>query len=169
MFVHFGIIHIALNMWCLWSLGDLAERVMGRKAFAFLYLASGLAGNIVSELWNPSRVSAGASGAVFGAAGGLVTFLYLKKAPISMEYATRRLKSLGIFIVYNLIYGMKAGVDNAAHMGGVLSGLAIGAVIPSMISGSIASMAATRVQAERLRLRPRLRSAAGMYRNRGSG
>lgn len=143
MFVHFGIIHIALNMWCLWSLGDLAERVMGRKAFAFLYLASGLAGNIVSELWNPSRVSAGASGAVFGAAGGLVTFLYLKKAPINMEYATRRLKSLGIFIAYNLIYGMKAGVDNAAHIGGVLSGLAIGAVIPSMISGSIASMAAS--------------------------
>ncbi len=141
MFVHFGIIHIGLNMWCLWSLGDLAERVMSRKAFLFLYIASGLAGNIVSELWNPSRVSAGASGAVFGAAGGLVAFIYLKKAPISMEYATRRLKSLGIFIVYNLVYGMKAGVDNAAHIGGVLSGLAIGAVIPAMIAGSFGKAA----------------------------
>lgn len=134
MFVHIGIIHLALNMWCLWYLGGLAERVMSRKAFVFLYLASGFAGSLASELWDPVRISAGASGAVFGAAGGLVSFIYLRKAPIDMQYAKQRLKSLATFIGINLFYGLRAGVDNAAHVGGVVAGLAIGAALPSVVS-----------------------------------
>jgi membrane associated rhomboid family serine protease len=133
MFVHIGIIHLALNMWCLWYLGGLAERVMSRKAFVFLYLASGFAGSLASELWDPVRISAGASGAVFGAAGGLVSFIYLRKAPIDMAYAKQRLKGLATFIAINLFYGLRAGVDNAAHVGGVVAGLAIGAALPSVV------------------------------------
>ena len=139
MFVHIGIIHLALNMWCLWYLGGLAERVMSRKAFAFLYVASGLAGSLASQLWDPVRISAGASGAVFGAAGGLVSFIYLRKAPIDMQYAKQRLKSLATFIAINLFYGLRAGVDNAAHVGGVVAGLAIGAALPSLVSDLLGS------------------------------
>ncbi len=139
MFVHIGIIHLALNMWCLWYLGGLAERVMSRKAFVFLYLASGFAGSLASELWDPVRISAGASGAVFGAAGGLVSFIYLRKAPIDMQYAKQRLKGLATFIGINLFYGLRAGVDNAAHVGGVVAGLAIGAALPSVVSDLLGS------------------------------
>ncbi len=130
MFVHIGIIHLALNMWCLWYLGDLAERFMGRKAFTFLYFASGLAASLGSEAWDPVRVSAGASGAIFGAVGGLVSYLYLKKAPIDLRFAKERLKSLAIFIGVNLVWGLQSGIDNAAHVGGLLGGLAIGAFMP---------------------------------------
>src|SRR5580704_1113800 len=130
MFVHIGIIHLALNMWCLWYVGDLAERFMGRKAFTFLYFASGLAASLGSEAWDPVRVSAGASGAIFGAVGGMVSYLYLKKAPIDLRFAKERLKSLAIFIGVNLVWGLQSGIDNAAHVGGLLGGLAIGAFMP---------------------------------------
>jgi membrane associated rhomboid family serine protease len=130
MFVHIGLIHLALNMWCLWYLGDLAERLMGRKAFTFLYFASGVAASLGSEAWDPARVSAGASGAIFGAVGGLVPYLLFKKAPIDLRFAKERLKSLSIFIGVNLIWGLQSGIDNAAHLGGLIGGLMIGAVMP---------------------------------------
>ena len=133
MFIHVGIIHIALNMWCLWYLGDLAERFMGRKAFTFLYFASGLFASLGSLAWDPIRVSAGASGAIFGAVGGMVSYLFLKKAPIDIRFAKERLKSLSIFIGINLVWGLQSGIDNAAHTGGLISGLVIGAFLPAMI------------------------------------
>ena len=133
MFVHVGIIHIALNMWCLWYLGDLAERFMGRKSFTFLYFATGLFASLGSLAWGPIRVSAGASGAIFGAVGGMVSYLFLKKAPIDIRFAKERLKSLAIFIGINLVWGLQSGIDNAAHTGGLISGLVIGAFLPAMI------------------------------------
>lgn len=64
MFVHFGFVHIALNMWCLWSLGPILERLMGSKGFAMVYLCCGLAASEVTLAWNPVRAPAGASGAI---------------------------------------------------------------------------------------------------------
>ena len=142
MFVHIGLIHLALNMWCLWYLGDLAERFMGRKAFTFLYFASGIAASLGSEAWDPARVSAGASGAIFGAVGGLVSYLYLKKAPIDLRFAKERLKSLSIFIGVNLIWGLQSGIDNAAHVGGLVGGLLIGAVMPPAVMDALNAQAA---------------------------
>ncbi|MGA7028420.1 MAG: rhomboid family intramembrane serine protease, partial [Candidatus Acidiferrales bacterium] len=82
MFVHFGILHIALNMWCLWNLGSALEPLMGPVGFGLTYLFSGLAASATSLAWNPWRASAGASGAIFGLAGAFVTFLLVKKLPI---------------------------------------------------------------------------------------
>jgi membrane associated rhomboid family serine protease len=132
-FVHFGIIHIALNMWCLWNLGTTLEPFMGRKVFGVMYVASGLAASLVSTAWNPWRVSAGASGAIFGVAGALVSYLALKKTPMDKALVNRNLKSLGIFIFYNLLYGVRGGVDNSAHFGGLVAGLILGAAIPPMV------------------------------------
>ncbi len=131
-FVHFGIVHIGLNMWCLWGLGASLEPLMGRKAFAVMYGASGLAASIVSVAWNPWRVSAGASGAIFGAAGALVSFFALKKAATDQTLVRKNLKGLAIFILYNLLHGLGGTTDNSAHIGGLLAGLVLGAIIPSL-------------------------------------
>lgn len=130
-FVHFGLIHIAFNMWCLWNLGSLAERLMGRAAYLLLYLVSGCVASVASLLWNPVRVSAGASGAIFGVAGALLSFIYMKKAPWSPAAMKKQLQSLAFFIAYNLFYGAgSAGIDNSAHTGGLLMGLICGAILP---------------------------------------
>src|ERR1700674_4262607 len=57
MFVHFGIIHIGLNMWCLWNLGRAAESLLGRFSYLFAYFASGIFGSIASVYWHPDRKS----------------------------------------------------------------------------------------------------------------
>lgn len=67
-YVHIGIIHIALNMWCLWNLGSLSERIFDRWTYFLTYTACGLAGSIVSLWFHPVGVGAGASGAIFGIA-----------------------------------------------------------------------------------------------------
>src|ERR1700733_3644027 len=141
-FVHFGIIHIALNMWCLWNLGSTLEPFMGRKVFGVMYVASGLAASLVSTAWDPWRVSAGASGAIFGVAGALVSYFALKKTPLDRALVNRNLKSLGIFIFYNLLYGASGHVDNSAHIGGLIAGLILGAAIPPMVHIRPAAIAA---------------------------
>lgn len=129
-FIHIGVIHIALNMWCLWSLGGLAERIYGNWTFLGLYLLSGLGGSIASIAWNPIIVSAGASGAVFGIAGSLVAFFWLGKVPVPAAVMKRNLSNVITFIAYNVIYGMKGGgIDNAAHVGGLVTGFALGALM----------------------------------------
>ncbi len=130
-FVHIGIIHIALNMWCLWSLGPVLERLMGWKAFLLTYVVCGIAGSEASLVWKPLGGGAGASGAIFGVAGAFFSFLLLKKAPINPEFARRRLKSVAVFIFYNLFFGAVAlRVNNAAHVGGLIAGLILGVVLP---------------------------------------
>ena len=135
MFVHFGILHIALNMWCLWNFGRIAEYVMGRASFLVAYLATGLFASVASLLWNPMRVSAGASGAIFGIAGALVPYFYFEKATIAPQDVKKRMGSLGTFILYNLVYGAgKSGIDYSAHLGGLIMGLIVGALLPRAVA-----------------------------------
>jgi membrane associated rhomboid family serine protease len=132
-FVHFGIIHIVFNMWCLWSLGSSLELFMGRKAYTVIYLLSGLMASLTSIAWNPWRVSAGASGAIFGVTGAFVSYLYFKKAPMDPGQVKQKLKSLFIFIGYNLLYGAAGNVDNSAHLGGLVAGLILGSLAPAIL------------------------------------
>jgi rhomboid protease GluP len=132
MFVHFGIIHIGLNMWCLWNLGRASEHLLGRFSYLLAYFVSGIFGSIASVYWHPQGVGAGASGAIFGLAGVLVSFVYLKKTPAHLRPSSNMLGSLGTFIVYNLIFGAAIpGISNAAHIGGLVMGLAVGALLPT--------------------------------------
>src|SRR6266581_4360313 len=132
MFVHFGIIHVGLNMWCLWNLGRAAERLLGRFSYLLAYFVSGIFSSIASVYWQPMAAGAGASGAIFGMAGVLVSFVYLKKTPANLQINSKMLGSLGTFIAYNLIFGAAIpGISNAAHIGGVVMGLAVGALLPS--------------------------------------
>lgn len=132
MFVHFGIIHIGLNMWCLWDLGRAAEILIGRFSYLLAYFASGIFGSIASVYWHPLAAGAGASGAIFGMAGVLVTFVYLKKTPEHLQINKKMLSSLGGFIFYNLVIGASIpGISNAAHVGGLVMGAVVGALLPA--------------------------------------
>jgi rhomboid protease GluP len=133
-YVHIGIIHIFFNMWCLWNLGRLAERVFGRWTYLLVYTASGIGGSIASLWLHPEVRGAGASGAIFGLAGGLIAVLYLGKLPIAKEALKPTLKSLITFAAYNLFFGLMPGIDNAAHLGGLATGLGIGAVLARSFS-----------------------------------
>jgi rhomboid protease GluP len=129
-YIHVGIIHIALNMWCLWNLGFLAERVFDPWTYVLTYTSCGLAGSLASLWWHPMIPGAGASGAIFGLAGALIAALYLGHLPISKQAIQGTLKSLLMFAGYNLFFGAVArGIDNSAHIGGLLAGLALGAVL----------------------------------------
>ncbi len=75
-YVHIGIVHILLNMWCLWDLGRLAERIFGGLTLFLIYTLCGLAGSIASLWMHPMVFGAGASGAIFGLAGALIAALY---------------------------------------------------------------------------------------------
>jgi membrane associated rhomboid family serine protease/tetratricopeptide (TPR) repeat protein len=129
-FVHIGIIHLAFNMWCLWSLGGMAERLYGRVTFACVYLLCGISGSLCSVWWHRApTLSAGASGAIFGIAGAVIASLKLGEfASGGMAQGTMR--SLIAFVGYNVIFGVISGsTDNACHAGGLLAGLVLGALI----------------------------------------
>lgn len=144
MFVHFGIIHIGLNMWCLWNLGRAAEILMGRFPYLLAYFASGIFGSIASVYWHPLAAGAGASGAIFGMAGVLVTFVYLKKTPAHLQINKKMLGSLGTFIFYNLVIGASIpGISNAAHLGGLVMGALVGVFLPA--AGATESSRRTRL------------------------
>ncbi len=132
-YVHNGLIHILMNMWCLFNLGRLAESVLDRWTYGLVYTACGLAGSVVSLWWHPQIIVVGASGAIFGLAGTLIAVLYLGKLPIPPEAIRRTMSSLLLFAGYNLLFGMQAGVDNSAHIGGLLAGILLGlALAPSV-------------------------------------
>jgi rhomboid protease GluP len=130
MFLHIGVIHIAFNMWCLWDLGALAESLYGHWTFASVYLISGIAGSVASVAWHPGTVSAGASGAIFGIAGALIASFYLGEFSLPRAAIQPSLRSVVMFAGYNLLFGAVSGrTDNAAHIGGLVCGLALGALI----------------------------------------
>lgn len=129
-FIHGSFLHIAFNMWCLWSLGELAESLYGHWMFAAVYLITGVASSLTSLWWNAHVLSVGASGAIFGIAGALVASYYLGEFSLPRAATRGQLSSLAIFIVYSLLFGVaRHGIDNAAHLGGLVSGLILGALI----------------------------------------
>jgi rhomboid protease GluP len=150
MFVHVGIWHLAVNMWCLWNLGLLAEPLMGTAGVISVYILTGAAGDLLSTLYNwwhfyPEflklhdigvfPVGAGASGAIFGIAGALILLLKPQRLPMVPEREIKRLRrSVIYFAVINLVLGagifvgasaMHSGlnIDMSAHIGGLACGL----------------------------------------------
>jgi len=128
-YVHVGIVHLAFNMWCLWNLGQLAERILGRLNFVALYTICGLAGSLASLWLHPMVVGAGASGAIFGLAGASLAVFYLGHLPIAKAAIQGTMRSLLTFVGYNLLFGLAPGIDNSAHIGGLVAGLAMGAAL----------------------------------------
>jgi rhomboid protease GluP len=125
MFIHFGIIHLAMNMYCLYYIGTFLEPMLGKVKYISAYLCTGVLSSIASLWWHKEAVnSAGASGAIFGMYGLFLALLTTNLIPKTVRQGL--LQNIGIFVVYNLVYGTKGGVDNAAHIGGLLSGFVFG-------------------------------------------
>lgn len=134
-FIHIGILHVLMNMYALMYVGLYLERIIGSVPFLILYLLTGVVSSVASLWWHDFTISAGASGAVFGMYGVFLALLLSKS--IDEEIRKALLPSIGIFIGYNLLAGAKGGIDNAAHIGGLLSGFVSGfALIPALRSNS---------------------------------
>lgn len=130
MFLHFGIENLINNMLVLFVLGSRLERVIGHLKFALIYLLGGLAGNLIS-LWMELRqmdwaVSAGASGAVFAVMGAML-FVVLRNRGRIADLSARQILIMAVFSLY---FGFaSSGVDNAAHLGGLLAGFLLAVIL----------------------------------------
>jgi membrane associated rhomboid family serine protease len=128
--VHGDIIHLAFNMYALWIVGPLVERWYGQIRFLIFYLACAATGSVASFVFGGAGVSVGASGAIFGMFGVIAAASWIHK-PVD-RYARAIAMQIGVLILINLAFGFASGgaIDNAAHIGGLLGGLWLGAVIP---------------------------------------
>jgi rhomboid protease GluP len=128
-FLHANIVHLGLNMWVMWSVGRLTERLYGSFALLFIYLSSGALAGLASIVWNPDIVSVGASGSIFGVFGALLALLFLSQDEVPMP-VLRYWLPITLFVAFNLVSGFREpGIDNAAHVGGLFAGVSIGAIM----------------------------------------
>jgi rhomboid protease GluP len=133
MFLHAGVLHLLVNGWALYQLGGLVEVLFGSARLAAIYFAGGLAGSLASVAWDlvsgNAVPSVGASGAIFGLLGFLIAFLLRHRDRLRPE-ARSLLLQLVFWAGINIVFGFTVDmIDNAAHLGGLAAGLAIGAAI----------------------------------------
>ncbi len=160
MFVHVTVLHIVLNMWCLWNLGLFGEPLLGKRGLIAVYVLTGAAGMLLSLAWNVftrqmGAEVAGASGAVFGIAGILIILLSNKKLSLPWEELRHLRRQVIFFAVANLAIGMGSNlvgslsrggrIDNSSHVGGFVCGLALGLpLFPRMTTGKMSYRARQR-------------------------
>ena len=124
-FLHAGLLHIGMNLWCLVDLGPAVESLFSGAKFIVFYVVTGIVGFVFSLFWSPYGTSVGASGAVLGLIGVLIggTFHH---GQLGKEYRSQ----LWRWLIYIFVFGLLFRTDNAAHLGGLVSGVAFGYFIP---------------------------------------
>ncbi|MEI6462496.1 MAG: rhomboid family intramembrane serine protease [bacterium] len=130
-FLHGSVLHLAFNMYSLYSIGTFVESYFSRTKFFAVFIITGFIASLSSYLFNNMGFSVGASGAIFGLLGLLLSQTiktegsYLPEIPIDK-------KNLIVIIALNLVFGfLVPGIDNFAHIGGLLSGFVLGFVVKS--------------------------------------
>ena len=122
MFLHGSIMHLFFNTYALYVMGSQIENFFGRFKYLIIYIFSGVMGALFSMIFNGSIVSIGASGAIFGLMGSLLYFGYHYR----VYFGTVLLKQVVPVIIFNLLIGfMVTGIDNFAHIGGLIGGVLI--------------------------------------------
>jgi len=121
-FLHYGIIHLAFNMWALYMLGQTLEPMLGRVRFAMVYFACMLGGSAGALLLQPNGLHGGASGAVFGLFG-LIIVGYLQRGINPLTTA------LGGVLVINVLLSFSGGISFGGHLGGAVAGMICGWVM----------------------------------------
>lgn len=133
MFLHGGFMHLFLNISGLVIAAIFVEPLLGRKNYFILYILSGLCGSLASIWWYPNTISVGASGAIFGLYGAILGLLLTNAFPEGGKKGI--LMMIGIYVGINLLWGLTGGIDNAAHIGGLLSGALIGIILYKLNGG----------------------------------
>ncbi|WP_189910994.1 rhomboid family intramembrane serine protease [Clostridium cochlearium] len=120
-FLHGGLIHLALNMYALSALGPLVEKIYGKSKYLIIYFVSGICSSLLSYFMSP-HISIGASGAIFGLLGACLMIALKYKQRIGKEF----LNNIMSVIFVNLIIGFSvANVDNFGHIGGLIGGILV--------------------------------------------
>lgn len=126
-FLHAGIIHLLFNCYALIYIGPLLEELLGKERFLTFYLATGVAGFLLSNAWySPFMPTVGASGAIFGLIGAAVVFSRRWGTWGSVLH-----QQLVHWAIYGFVYGLMLGANNAAHLGGALSGAGLAFLLPN--------------------------------------
>ncbi|MBQ1060571.1 MULTISPECIES: rhomboid family intramembrane serine protease [Micromonospora] len=122
MFLHFGVLHLLLNMWALWVLGRTLEAVLGPLRFLALYLLAGLGGNVAAYVFTaPNRTTAGASTAVFGLFAAIF---------VIMRRLGRDTSAIVPILVINLIFTFTVpSISVAGHLGGLAAGAVVSLIL----------------------------------------
>ena len=131
-FLHSGFLHVGMNMLGLYGAGVTVERIYGPRLFAIIYFGSGLLGSALSLHFSAQHaVGVGASGAVFGVAGALLVATFQHRENLPKTFSKQTISGIGIFVLYSLVQGLgKQGIDNAAHIGGLIGGCVLAFVLP---------------------------------------
>jgi rhomboid protease GluP len=124
-FLHFGVLHLALNMWALLVFGRLLEVVLGARRFVVLYALCAAAGGLASSLVHAQILSAGASGAVWGLMTGQIALVVRLGRQQGFDSLPVRVSTLMQPLVVNLLFSLSPGIDMAAHLGGGAAGAAL--------------------------------------------
>ena len=126
MFLHIGMWHLICNMYSLYVIGKEIENLYGKVKYIIIFIGSGIFGSILSMAFTHNTVSAGASGAIFGLLGSLLYFGYYYRAYLGNTIT----KSILPVIFINLIIGfVSSGIDNAAHVGGLVGGILLSMLV----------------------------------------
>ncbi|MDE2127031.1 MAG: rhomboid family intramembrane serine protease [Armatimonadetes bacterium] len=149
-FLHASVPHVALNGLSLWMLGSFMERTYGSRRFFLIFVVTGICGSLLSQFFL-HNASLGASGAIFGLVGAGMAFPIRFKRLVNPEAGRSIFRQLLFITVINLGYGLMESqtIDNYAHIGGLISGLAMGCLlIPEVLdrrrdSRRAAALAAT--------------------------
>jgi membrane associated rhomboid family serine protease len=130
MFVHLNFLHLAMNMLFLWGLGRYIDRLFTRTQAFAIYLLTGAACDIFSLGWRPILNSAGASGAIYGQAGVLIALLCFGRLTLSRRDIRNMLLWIIFLMPIELLWSpLSKHTDYAGHIGGILGGLVIGALL----------------------------------------
>ena len=137
MFLHGGLLHLALNGWALYQLGALFEMLVGSPRMLLVYFVTGIAGSLVSA-WFSRVPSVGASGAIFGLLGALIAFLARRRGALTPQ-GKAILMQLLFWAVVNVVFGFSdPQIDNSAHLGGCAAGLLLGFTLPERRRAALA-------------------------------
>lgn len=134
-FIHAGLLHLFMNLFSLWFVGIFLESSVGSRKISIVYFFSGILASLSSFLFNDFSVSLGASGAIFGLYGFFLARILTKT--IDKVISQVFLSTILIFVGYNLVMGLSGNIDNAAHIGGLITGFLIGIVDGLIVQGTI--------------------------------
>ena len=121
-FLHFGLLHLAMNGWAQWSLGAPIEFLVGPWGFLALWVGSALGASLTSLIFNESSVAAGASGAIFGLLGAFTTFVFFRKDVLPQPVPRPLRNGVLATLLLNLMISFIPSIDMAAHAGGFVTG-----------------------------------------------